>query len=464
MSLEFIRKLVQGRQINQELEGNQEFDESQELDGTRRLKAWDKTRKNVDYLKEHFYNFLKGMETKTMEVVQELSPKIDARVLEGTVDSLGEDDSLEEFIEAIPGFYRSEEVTGFQEHLSSSFIIKFSQTLYGFLDRTLTSNSIPELGKISRLIICLDAAYAVQASRSLLLRILRHIFNDRWKELSQSVEMGHSLTSWEKSGDGDSALLARIIVSRIIASAQKRDDRWSTLVKDHLDISDDDPDGFLRDRNSVLLANLMYITRQTNPSHLEEQRRVQKLISDFDVQDTHPKLQHKFCSLWNEMVHRLHPKSRQTSLLLANIRQIYDKLHPEIPEISAAQVSSSTSTAMANRIVFYGTSYPLCNIPSHHPGSINEVTEGEAAPTTSPSNHLPSTGLDSDAPSVPVLNPGHTSPHSGEESLHDHATDAQQLERSTPLPSSSQLELAPEMLDRDRIHAALSDVNTGSAT
>ena len=233
--------------------------------------------------------------------------------------------------------------------------------------------------------------------------------------------MGHSLTSWAKSGDGDSALLARIIVSRIIASAQNRDDRWSTLVKDHLGIPDDDPDELLQHRNSVLLANLMYITRQTNPSHLEEQRRVQNLISDFDVQDAHPILQHKFCNLWNEMVHRLRSRSRQTSLLLANIRHVYEGLHPETQD---AQASSSTSTAMGERI-FYGTSYPLCNIPSHHPGSINQVTEGEAAPTTFPSDHPPSTGLDAlDAPSVPVLNQGHTSPHSGEASLHDHATDA----------------------------------------
>lgn len=49
--------------------------------------------------------------------VDGVSSKIDGRIVEWTINGLSEDDSIEEFTEAIPGFYRSSVVKGLRRTL-----------------------------------------------------------------------------------------------------------------------------------------------------------------------------------------------------------------------------------------------------------------------------------------------------------------------------------------------------------
>ena len=324
----------------------------------------DETWERFTDLKDRYYKFLRGVETAAEEEAWKRSSKMDARVFEWTIGALDEDDALEKFFESIPGFFNSTEVEDPQ--LSSNAKTKFSQSLDEFLDRSL-SISLSESDKIRRLALCLDAAHGAQSS--LVSGILQDILDGRWADAPQSVEMGHSLTRWANEGDGHKALFARSIIARIVANAQKRDDCWFSLAKNHLaalGISEDDFKGYLGQEDNVLLANMMRITRQTLPSVFVNQHKLQSSISTFDIKNTLPELQNEFCEFWNEIVRKAQESAPFTAYVyvLANIRHLYMALHPQ--DTPAAPTKFSPSTPIFDRILYHGSSYPICDIPGHH--------------------------------------------------------------------------------------------------
>jgi hypothetical protein len=76
--------------------------------------------------------------------------KIDLGILGWTIRSLGEDDALEKFFDAIPGFFDSKLVKVPKIDFESypKLYIKLSSALDGFLRRTLSSNSVTDSVKI----------------------------------------------------------------------------------------------------------------------------------------------------------------------------------------------------------------------------------------------------------------------------------------------------------------------------
>jgi hypothetical protein len=105
-----------------------------------------------------------------------------------------------------------------------------------FLERTLSSNLVSETIKIRRLVICvkaIDAANLSKAAYETVRIILKHRF-----ALLQSIELGHSLTSWGDNDDRKSTLFAQGIVACIIANVQQRNERWFSLTMHHLGISE----------------------------------------------------------------------------------------------------------------------------------------------------------------------------------------------------------------------------------
>jgi hypothetical protein len=176
-----------------------------------------KTWSVLEWLFEDVSNTVKNMSSKR-------SPEIDVRILELTLNSLSEDDAMEEFFGAIPDFFSSKWVDLLPTDLPAELQTVFKEALYEFLDNTSRSTTVAESVKISRLIICLDASRAALGPNGPSW-ILCNILNANWPELLRSVEMGHLLTSWVHSNDEENVLYIRSIVSHIVASAEKRDDR-----------------------------------------------------------------------------------------------------------------------------------------------------------------------------------------------------------------------------------------------
>ena len=304
---------------------------------------------------------LGGVERAAEDIISDQSSKVDDHVMEWTIGTLCEDDVTERFFEAIPGFCDSKVV---QTRLLSSLLqSKIRQVMDGFLDRTFSSETIPESTKIGRLITCLNAGYAALGP-FMVSRTLSNLFDGRWREAPRSIKVGYTLRRWCNSSDEWIALTARNIVAGIIA-VQRRDERWIALVKDQFGL----PDRVLRDTlpygDSVLLVILLHVIRKLFHSVVPPwDTNILRVLSQFDIRDTLPQLQHDFCSLWNEIVQEAHTRRPYSApvFILREIRHLHIALHEGT---YSPPTAFSASTAHGEDSVWDPSSYPLCNVSSH---------------------------------------------------------------------------------------------------
>ena len=310
--------------------------------------------------------FLTGKMRAVRDVASEPSSEIDDEVLQRILLSLDDDQTVETFLGAIPGFCNSK----FTDlPLSSLFQEKLRQTLGGFLDRTFSSTLVSESTKTSRLVTCLNATYAASGPFAVS-QIFDQLFNGNWDEALESVEIGHALRHWVYYKNYD--LHIQRIVACIIARAQRRDGRWITLVKDAFGV----PDSLLRDYlahgDSVLLSILIYIARQANRFGSWTSESMSSL-SKFDIRNTLPELQHDFCALWNEVIQeaRVQGSFSTPAYILREIQHLYTILHQGTNHDST-ELSASTKSLVAPSILQL-SSYQLCDIANHRSHSIARV-------------------------------------------------------------------------------------------
>jgi hypothetical protein len=281
--------------------------------------------------------------------------------MEWTVDALGEDDTLEKFFETIPGFYRSAVVKNLRQNLPENVESKVLGTLDIFLRRTLSSNSVSGSIKGHRLAIYLNTASEVRTPHgvhSMFARVIR----ENWPGVPHSIDIGHYLKSWDKENNGRFTLYIQCIIAQIVATVQEHSDRWTTLATGLLGVSDGVLQDYLANGESLLLANLIHITRQITLSHWRPLGILQSL-SKFDIRNTFPELQHEFCTLWNEIVLEAQDSVYYRPLtILREIHHLYGALHQGT---DAAPTAFSASTRTFDPVLGQPSSYPLCNIPSH---------------------------------------------------------------------------------------------------
>jgi hypothetical protein len=282
-----------------------------------------------DLRKRYGEVFLVGKRREANEIASEPSSEIDALILERILLTLDEDRALETFFDTLPGFCNSK-LSALP--LSLPVQRKLRQAMHGFLDRTFSSSLISELVRTGRLITCLNAAHAALGP-STVLGILNNILNGQWDGALQSVEIGHALRLWGHSRDHDPHI--QRIVACIIVRARRRDDRWTTLVKEAFGVQDSVLRGCLAHGDSALLSR-------------------------FDIHNTLPGLQRDFCTLWNEIVQeaRVQGSFSTPAKILHEIRHIHTAIH-QGADVAPPVFSSSTDTL----------SYSLCEVASHRPDS-----------------------------------------------------------------------------------------------
>jgi Family of unknown function (DUF6535) len=308
-----------------------------------------------------------------------LTVEITSRILTWTIDALDEDKDLEQFFEAIPGFCASDLVLGCGLDLSFAKVDEtLAGALYGFMSRTLTSSLVLEADKIRRVIICVkavDTAHLTHATMYVLGRIF-----DEGETVLRSDDIVRSLRS---SDDGDRGLCSQGIIADVIASMPERDDRWIALAMDQLGESEEVLRYYLANGDSVLLANLIHITRPLFRLCLKDVGKMSYVlfcllprISKFDIRNTLPRLQHHFCDLWNEISREAHSRGFPLVFyhILSPIQHLYNALHEGT---NAAPTGDLDPTEPS--------SYQLCNIPGHH----SDTVIGDR---TSP-HHLPTSFL-----------------------------------------------------------------------
>ncbi|KAI0279533.1 hypothetical protein BGY98DRAFT_968724 [Russula aff. rugulosa BPL654] len=287
---------------------------------------------------------------------QELAPRFDSDILKQTLDMLRSDDDLEQFFDTIPGFCASKIIHNPRQSLDVLGQQRLAEALIGFWNRTLSSNLVPESVKGRRLLVCMEAIEAADLAIAApgTLRDLSFKYLGR---IARSVEVGHSLGNLR---DGNVASLARGIIAAIISNAD-RNDRWSMLAIDELGISRNVLRDYLAHGDSVLLANLMHITRhffdgllQPHPDLTREALSILPSISKFDIRDTLPELQHDFCALWNDVIRQVQGSGAENNFFIEILHDIW-----------GLYVALHGTTANKYDPLRPPTSYPLCEDDSH---------------------------------------------------------------------------------------------------
>ena len=309
-----------------------------------------------------------GVDKKAEKAEKRLSEKLsetDGRILGWTISALGDDDSLERFFEAIPGFFDSESVEDLKQHLPYDLL---RNALAGFLGRTLSSKSIIYSVKLHRLDIFTDTINLIGEDSIGVSSILETFLSQRWDIAPQTIEVAHTLARWCTSSDQRTVQHARCIVTKVLATVRERDKRWIELAVritglPERDLRDIAQTSIARTRNNLLLATLIDLCRQA--IHSDEWKLV-KSFAEFDIHDTLPRLQHDFCALWNEFVDeaRIRGDPHSTPVrTLSLIRHLYITLH-QGTDAAPTEFSSADSLDF---IWLQPSQYPQCNIAGHHP-------------------------------------------------------------------------------------------------
>ena len=313
-------------------------------------------------LKDHYcVQFFEDIGRTAEEIAWKQTSEIDFRVLLSTFDAHDEAGAQEEFFGAIPGFFESELVNGLEVHFTDDFRAKFSQALNRFLDRTLSLSSVCESVRSRRLIIFLNAAHAALGLDGVF-QTLRDVLNGRWPELIQSVEMVQSLRQWSNQNDKQYTPYVQRIVARAIVDVRERDDRWISLVKAEFAIPDCDLRSYIAHGDSVSLFILIHVTRQAFHTG-SWTPLVLSSLSEFNIRDTLPGLQHAFCALWNSILFEARDQGVGNTYvhILREIRQIYINLHLRADAVP----TFPDATYYYHPALAQPSSYRYCNIASH---------------------------------------------------------------------------------------------------
>jgi hypothetical protein len=294
---------------------------------------------------------VQGMRKITEETAFNLPSEIDTRAFLWTFDSLDEDHELERFFSGLPGFRSSKVVKDPLPNLTLTQQKNLFITLIGLLDRTSSSDLLPEPVKFRRTVICgkaIGSADIPQIIQEFMGRI-SYQFQD---EPVRSPAFAHLLRGWENGKDEKTTTAIRTIVSSVVARAPWRDYFWFAMASDEMGVPESVLRNYVTHGNSLLLAILIHTVRQQFSQFGKQNwpyyefTKVLEAASKFDALDTSPELQHEFCALWNQITSGA--GYLDSWYILRPIRNIYLALHLHT---DCAPTAFSTSTIDEDEIL-----------------------------------------------------------------------------------------------------------------
>ena len=330
---------------------------------------------------------VQGMQKTVEETALNSPSEIDTRAFLWTFDCLDEDHELEHFFSGLPGFRSSNVVNDPFPTLGEEEKNRLYTALTGLLDRTLSSDLLPEPVKKLRAIIstkAVDPAHTPEALNVLNIILTKYQFSD-----PLVAEIAQVVRRWEIDMDGDVTWHAKATFSEIVARAQPRDDIWIILASKSLGVPEAVLRGYVAHGDSWSLAVLIYVTRQQF-NHTRELSWPSPLFSEvleeastFNVRDTSHELQIEFWALWNQIVRKVQNDNDwdMAFYILGRIRNVYIALHRGT---NSDLNGLSALTTDHDGILWLPSSYPLCDVPGHHPDSTNSVHVDSASTAFAP--------------------------------------------------------------------------------
>jgi len=304
-----------------------------------------------------------GVEKAAEEATSKRSSEIDIRILDWTLGALREDDTLEKFFAAIPGLFKSKLVKDLETHFTFALYARFWEALDGFLERTLSSNSVQDSIKTHRLVISTNIMQLIPSplpGENFPSGTLSNTFN----RIPPSIRMGQVLARWCDNHDERISERARIGIVGILMSVEERDDRWVALAESQLRLSKRALENYVaHGDDSISLAILTHVTRQAIRSNPRIWLDQLSFLTRFNILNTHPELQNDFCASWNQTVLEARKRGYNSNPveMLYEIHHHYIALH----QGTDADLTAFTASTDDFHILWEPSSYPLCNIPSH---------------------------------------------------------------------------------------------------
>ena len=314
---------------------------------------------------------LGGMDKRVEEKASEQSSEIYIRIFDWTINALGQGDdaSLEEFFDSIPGFFNS--LAEVEKLLETDFPETLLKTFWGVLDgfmgRTFSSNLVAESVKSRRVIICRNIMSMIPCSDSNIPDNLRSHFD----RAPVTIERLQAMARWILHRSRDVSHAARTKVAKNLARIQERDDRWIALAGDVYGISESDlRDNITYGGDNVLLVILIHVCRQARSSGELE---LVEALTRFDIRHTHSGIQHDFCTLWNELVQEAMDQEPFSTprRILREIRHFYTSLRQGADPSPGPAFSASIDRFYD--LLSQPLSYPSFDIASHLPDSPAQV-------------------------------------------------------------------------------------------
>lgn len=333
----------------------------------RRYEAHSKFRK----LKKRYRHWRKGGRKEVVEKeISDPSSKIDLLILDWTLRSLGGDDSLEKFFQSIPGFFGSDLVKNLRIDLSYGLAKRVMETLYGFLNRTLSSNSVPKEDKDRRLKIYKDVVNVIPGP-TLPSEFPDQAVENVQIEVPKPIETGQTFAQWFKNPDKKMSKCAQERVVGILfgTNVEDRDDRWKALAQQfNLSLSDNTDFHHYVDspNDDVLLYFLNHVILEAtfDDSLSASSASILSTLSNLAPTEINPDLRRQFCRLWNiNIANARDPGANPTHIeILRRIHRLFFAFH------QGTDVEPTAFTADTNddeRQMFQLSSCRQCTLPDH---------------------------------------------------------------------------------------------------
>src|ERR1700761_2598844 len=180
--------------------------------------------------------------------------------------------------------------------------------MIGLLDRTFSSDLLPDQVKRYRSDICANAVKLVDTPNAFP-KILRRLAAEGEYGPVSSTDIVRFVKRWDSHKDEDPTVV-QAIFSVVVARVQRHDDPWFILASGELGIAEAVLRKHSAHGHSLFLAILIHIPRQ-QLSHFghtswpsDAVAKVLRSASKFTVQNTSLELQHEFCALWNQVVRK----------------------------------------------------------------------------------------------------------------------------------------------------------------
>lgn len=316
------------------------------------------------------------------------SSTLDIGAVSWLLNSLGEDQELEQFLAGIPGFYRSKHVEDPAQTFRMLNTDRLPRAIVSFMDRSLSSELVSDVVGQKRIRV---SVRAIGTDPYLLRRTFHHALCSPESAVFKCVDFVLLADRCTNDDDPDVCFLAKCIVAVAISRLDSNpapDARWSGIVQRGLNWSEPelfdhcyDHDGIPLSSSwdsSVKLRNLLQIARELHTAHPDYyddpsfrtifHNTLLSAVRRLDAGSASQELRREFCTLWNQLVGsmqdvRQDPALRSNAMrVLSIMRPLYDTLHEGTESRCVAYLASSDDPELSPQ---KATAYPFCAHSPH---------------------------------------------------------------------------------------------------